>query len=529
MSESNNKKKKSRIAILILVYSIIAILITTYLILFYKKNNVDALKYYSYKIFGEKVIDSDTDDIDLVEKIKLIDDEEVNIDRVSLSDRYALNNLTFNEIIEHKGDIINISDDGNEEYFIRIKYYEIEGLKNKKIQDKINNDIKKHVYEKLDEVNKYINETDKEKINDIYIDTYIVGNYSDVLSIDINKFISLNIDENDCDTLSYIQDNLYLNYRLDTGEYLKFEDCFTKDANIKQMLIQNYYSDRAWQYRDHYLDENDPESQDYYIDEFDMDKRDYGEIEDDLLKLALEYEKNKDNIIFGIEERYLSCIFKDYYITIPMYDNYEYIDIAKKFISKESLYEDGNLEKANYIYSFPIHDRALYYDFLSNNKFLSVIETNKLWKDEYKINKVEEDNDFYDIDYEEVNRLIEKIKEYLIQNENTDNDVGYIYYVNVYQDYRYNDAFKEYRQDDTYYFSINRIEIEYNNFKEKVQEINYSILQNISEGYIGITNLGHEKLLEYNYVSYDIKEDAEGNLQIENYYDFAEHVDEYVE
>lgn len=519
MSESNSVKnnKSHTLLIIIIIYILLATIVTSYSIYFYKENNISVFKYYLYKLFGSKAIENvDTEFIDTINFI----DNGKQIDRVSLSDRYSINNITFNEIKDDIGDVVYVSEDGSlEENFIELTYYEIEGLKNKDVQNKINSDIKNHVYNELDEVYEYIDKKGKENINNIAITTYIDGSYSDILSLYITKYISLNNDDNyeNNDIDNSESENIYLNYRLDTGDYITFLDCFTKDASIKNILSKTYYKQRAWYYS--YNIENPEE---YSEDDFqatdeegniiygiNMDRREYGTIEDDILKLMYEYEKNKDNIKFSLSEIYLSVSFDEYDVYIPMYEFYEYIDIAKKFVSEESLYEDGNLDKINYIYTVPVSSTFKYFDYISSNKFVAVQNQEMMWRGYYKINYAEDDPYEYNgIDENESNRLIDKLKSYLNENEDLDDDKGYIYYIYIYKDF-------DYKSIDKYYFDIDRIEININDFKETVQNINYSILNNISEGYVGVYNLDEKELKKYNLYEYNVKEDDFGNLYIE--------------
>ena len=520
MSESNNvKNNKSHISfIIIIIYIVISIIVTSYSIYFYKKNNISAFKYYSYKLFGNKAIENE--DNELIDTIKFIDNDK-QIDRVSLSDRYWINNITFNEIKDDIGDVVYVSEDGSfEEKFIELTYYEIEGLKNKDVQNKINLDIKNHVYNELDEAYEYIDKKGKENINNIAITAYIDGSYSDILSLYITKSINLKNDddyENNIDNPE--SEYAYLNYRLDTGDYITFSDCFTKDASIKNIISKTFYKQRAWYYS--YNIEN---SEEYTEEDFqatdeegniiygiNMDRREYGTIEDDILKLMYEYEKNKDNIKFSLSEIYLNASLDEYNVYIPMYEFYEYIDVAKKFVSDDSLYEDGNLDKINYMYTVPVSSTFKYFDYITSNKFMAVQNQEMMWRGYYKINYIENDSYEYNgIDENESNRLIDKLKSYLNENEDLDNDKGYIYYIYIYKDF-------DYKFMDKYYFDIDRIEINIKDFKENVQNINYSILNNISEGYVGVYNLDEKELKEYNLYEYKVKEDDLGNLYIEEY------------
>ena len=263
-------------------------------------------------------------------------------------------------------------------------------------------------------------------------------------------------------------------------------------------------------------------------------KRDYGLIEDDLLKLMYYYNKNKDSISFVVTDRDLEVLYENSFIFIPMYDYYEYIDIAKKYVSDESLYENGNLDKENYMYSIPIICTFEYFDYTSSNVFLAVQNQEMMWKDCYIINKAEnnnynetddtENNDYYNqeknnkLDENEIDELISRIKTYLNENETPENGKGYAYYIQICKDYRHiltDNGYYEYVELDNYYFRVARLEIDNDNFKEDVENINYQIFNNSSEGYFGVYNLDEETLKKLNLQEYQIKEDENGNFTIQ--------------
>ena len=517
MSESN-KNKKSGLIILIIIYLIVAVLVTIYLISFYNKNNISAVEYYKNKILGKEVQEIES-------PISFLHNDD--IDRVSLDDRYSFNNIEFNEIRDDSDEIVYESEESDyKEHFREISYYQIDGLKNKKVQSKINKDIEYTISSLKNEAEEVVNNG-----NDIYsysINSYIMGNFNDILSIEIYRTIRYNNTDKTPDEYGNIEDYIYeyetryLNYRLDTGNYISFKDCFTKDASIKNILIQNYYVSKVKDYS--YRSDNDLDHEEEDLDYYgiNMDYKDYSGIEDDLLKFALDYEKNKDEIKFYFSECYIVYSEDDYIFSIDMLENYEYIDLGKKYISTNSLYEKGNLDKINFIYCNSIDEHYAFFDKVKNNKFLALIDSDTPWKPQYVINTVtdtyiEED----DIDYEKKELMINKLKEYIKQEESEKNK-GYIYSVTMYREY-----------DDTigglsnnYEFDVEKIEIENDNFDKNIQDIYYKIFNNIEEGYTGFKNLDVIELRKYNYEEYYLKEYNDNLIRNELEYNYLSDYDE---
>ena len=163
-----NKKEKGNINFIILVlvlYSIIALGVTFYLISI--KNNKKDL---SVNIKQE----------DIKENIKETLDYS-KIERISLTDKYYINNIKIENKEEYAGDIISYSED-IPQYKVSITYPEISGLSNKKIEEKINTEIKNQI-----EILKDNAEILDSEINNMYISGDVMANFADVLSISIYK------------------------------------------------------------------------------------------------------------------------------------------------------------------------------------------------------------------------------------------------------------------------------------------------------------------------------------------------------
>ena len=127
-----------------------------------------------------------------------------------------------------------------------------------------------------------------------------------------------------------------LNYRLDTGEKLKFNDLFRKDTSIKTILSQALYEAFAW---NHAYSEQDEFSSNF-------DKTDYGYIENQTFKAVAEYNKNPD-IDFYFTPSAIFAIIRDFQFSINMKDCASELAIFTKYRA-EKLYESSSLQKEFY-------------------------------------------------------------------------------------------------------------------------------------------------------------------------------------
>ncbi len=132
---------------------------------------------------------------------------------IDLYATYDENDLLINELVEQ--------DNG-----IEIKIPQIDGLKNTNVQDKINQDMKNRVYD-------FVNSM--EKLQEVSFNT--TANFGNVISIRCAFSIK------EYEEIKY----LCLNYELINGERLKFEDLFTANTDITQLVSKAFYENIATQ------------------------------------------------------------------------------------------------------------------------------------------------------------------------------------------------------------------------------------------------------------------------------------------
>jgi hypothetical protein len=305
MSQSNKTKTAKKTFYLLLFFTIFCVAVTT------------ACIYNTLEIKSNNI---------LVQ----ITNSELEPEPISLTKKYFTNGITTETIDYTEGDIIGYTD-SEPIYQYNISYDQISGLKNSDVQNKINEEIKNQVLaykNKLSENPEY---------NKIYISTYIYGNFSDVLSIDV----SYSLHEQDYNGeygYDYKVGSIGLNYRLDTGEKLKFLDLFMKNTNIKPIIEKSAYEYYAWEHA-------------YSIEEefdYDFDNTDYGYIENQVFKLVSAYNKDSD-VDFYFSTNYIWITIKDALITIDMKDYYEDLAIYTAYV-KDNLYTDSSLQKEFYAF-----------------------------------------------------------------------------------------------------------------------------------------------------------------------------------
>ncbi len=191
-----------------------------------------------------------------------------------------------------------------------INYVQISGLKNDKIQRKINKRIKEIV----------------DNLNFTTIYTYINGNFSNVLSLEIYGY-----DDNGDNSQTEC-----LNIDLTTGNEIKITDLFVSSANLNLRLANAYYEYLAWGYEEFEFDNYD----EYY----NMDYRDTSEYEDKVLLLLRKFAAKKDDLKFSFTPSKIhiyDLAGEEYYLTVNLYEEIEEVAIYKRYLTEESIFVDN--------------------------------------------------------------------------------------------------------------------------------------------------------------------------------------------
>lgn len=243
------------------------------------------------------------------------------------SETYNENDLLINEYIDKDGDIKLRSD--IDDALIKgnyISFIQIDGLKDKQVQNNVNSKLKEKAYS-----------FGKDK----RVGTYVSASFSNVLSAIVSCY----------DDRGYTENEIYLNIDLSTGNEIPFEDVFVSSASINNILSEGMYKTLAWEIWSNKTNE------DNWEEDFDISKVDMSDFEDKSLILAKKYEKEKGKIKYslhfdkiivydllnGITDK------EDRTITIDFVDHLENIAIYKRYLTNNTLFEKSDIGLKNII------------------------------------------------------------------------------------------------------------------------------------------------------------------------------------
>ncbi len=261
--------------------------------------------------------------------------------------------------------------------------FQISGLKNKEIENKINSDI-------VERIKKYLSEANKDE--GIYCHLYEVANFGNVFSFSVNNE----------------HGGLWgLNYNLTTGQYLTFEDLFKKNEDLKSIVQKIFYigmvnkirdqgmyegmgydepyydTEKGGWYAKYYWYENNGETRREEIRQYVLPIDEY-EIEKYTKKFLKDENKN-----FCFTPSELIIFFDGESYRIPFKEIADSVVIYDKFLTNESIFERDDVGAESLITCTAEYNYGI-----------------------YKETKYESDNFFYDIsiypDYETKDKLTRK-------------------------------------------------------------------------------------------------------------------------
>ncbi len=352
------KTTKAKV-IFVSVFSLICIITTTLLVL-YKNIEIEELS-------GTGMTQESND------KIK-----EKDVPGIDLNGTYNQNDLVIEEATVTKENV-------------EIIYFQIRGLKNKTIENKINKEIEHIALNWYKDEIKNLNE-----VINVYVNMWCSANFANTISIDINY--TAKIDDNGD---GFYQGTKGLNYDLNTGEKISADMLFTSDAPIENILRRSaYYSFVSGKIEDNLAG--------------DLIVSDYGDIEDEIVEIINKYKKGQITEFYYTPQMIYLMYAKDKMLTIEMKDFPEYIAIYNRYLSEESLYEKNDVgikniytlaNRYNDVYYYQNYQKAQNYFVEISIDFQSIQEdefAKKLVKD--KISAIEAE--------------IEKIKQKVTENPN---------------------------------------------------------------------------------------------------------------
>lgn len=377
-----NKKKinKQLLAVILVCIACVVVTISLIIITINKLNEKYKIDEPT-NVFESNDKKEDEDKKYVVGENDTLDFNDLEVERYYIIDgtEYEFSYTIGNDITENYTDSLYLAQ--------RIK-----GLKDKELENKINNDIVQKLkdYAKTDEKGRK------------FAGSNLIGNFNDILSI--------------CIYVNYerYQESYGYNIDLNTGNEISFEDVFTKSAPIASLLSNGFTKNLAWDFEMD-VDYDVVGEEEYFrrrAELLNMNNRDTSEYEDMGLEVANWYMENKENISFTISPFVINVYGvktkdKKYNISIPMYDNSYCIAIYKRFKSQNSIYEK-DLYGSGYIpFSMPL-------SYFSNCKIENEIEHGKV------LNNLYIDMCFYtysSADNEKVKNMAKTLAENLIQEE----------------------------------------------------------------------------------------------------------------
>lgn len=312
--------------IFVVIFSVICIIITSILVM-YKRIDI---KY------------DNSEETSKTEETKA--NESTNEKGIDLKGKYNQNDL---KIVEKR-----VTKER-----VEITYFQIDGLKDQKIQDKINKEIE------IEALNGYKENIDLDKVVNASISLYVTANFSNILSFSSFSWGKIN---DDSDDLINVQKGF--TYDLNTGNLIKLEDLFTTNAPITEILRKSAYygfvSNRAEMNLSGDLQVNN-----------------YGNIEEDVADFIEQY-KNGKITDFYCTPSAIMIVYDEIYIPVSFEEWADYISIYNKYLSSESLYKSNNIGYKNL---YTLTDRTLndfyYYTNYQNEKNY-FIEISVLWDED---------------------------------------------------------------------------------------------------------------------------------------------------
>ena len=192
-----------------------------------------------------------------------------------------------------------------------IKIPQIDGLKNKQIQEKINQDIYNRCFDYIEENVKNIAD-----FSQMYTSYDVMSNFSNIISI--NYYMNVNT-------------HLHLNYNLLTGEILKLEDIFVKEEYILEIVMDAYRERLSnYSYSFEFIDDDG-------VAVFD---------ENELYKIVKGYMNTEEkDFMFSPSEIYF--YFNDSGASVKLIDIADKVSIYTKYLTDESIYEKNDIGRKN--------------------------------------------------------------------------------------------------------------------------------------------------------------------------------------
>lgn len=284
---------------------------------------------------------------------------------------------------------------------VEITYFQIEGLKNQEIQNKINKEIE------IEALNGYKEYIDLDKVVNASISLYETANFSNILSL---SAYSWGKTDDDSDNVINVQKGI--TYDLNTGNRIKLEDLFTANAPMTEILRKSAYYGFVTNRAEMNLSG-------------DLQVNDYGDIEEDISDFIEQYQKGKITDFYCTPSA-IMIMYDETYITISFKEWAQYITIYNKYLSKESLYKTDNIGYKN-LYTLTNRNLSSFYYYTNHqNEKNYLIEVSVLWNED---NSSDFEKTLISNKIKDIEREISDLK--VKANQDTNNFYILNYYIEV--------------------------------------------------------------------------------------------------
>lgn len=358
---------KKVVAIILVIFAIVAVAVTGVLI-----STKVGFNFFSVK-------DNKTGkDIGTINSGDNLTDDILKIDYTygitDLNNQYTMNNIEIESLKYSEGKGFKMySWSTTYDYPVEISYFKISGLKDKKVQEKINNRVKDLAFSMLpsgDAIKKNVTVSED-------------ANFSNILTVSAGYSMYVqrkpgdpNFNYDSDYNKDYFYGNKYITFDLVTGDEITLDDVFVDNYNYKQLIANALYKSLAWDYE--YMEwEYDPDT-DTYIEPEDTGRAD---LED--RQFALMHQFDKGNYSFGVSDSYIYVSIENAVVDSLNYESYNdstrsiYIDmkpyyseiaIFNRFKTKDSIFEKGDSEDKKYFFIDTYRQRQIHE--LSDNLFV---------------------------------------------------------------------------------------------------------------------------------------------------------------
>lgn len=372
------------------------------------------------------------------ENDNVIEEAQKDVDGINLKGTYNQNDLIIKEKRATKEKV-------------EINYYQIDGLKDNIIQNNINRELEStalNIYkEKVKNLDEVVN---------VIVSMSNMANFSNIISFEVTYMAKIDDGED-----GFYQGFKGVNFDLTTGEKLNFDNLFTSNAPMPDILRKSMYYSCIQKNLEGNL-------------AGDLIVSDYGDIEDEISLFIRQYRKGKITD-FSFSPKYINVYYEDNnIINISMKEYYNYIAIYNRYLTDTSIYEKNDIGLKNL---YTLSDRNAsgytYMNYQKGSKYFIDINISNYDGDDNEISsKIVKDK------ISELEAEIEKVKSLAYKNQ----DNFYILNYSIYIATSYESSLM---QNITYCMTTgNSYEITVHDFEENIEPKIMNINRNDTEGEI---------------------------------------------